>query len=274
METYKELKGIVSKQMKGSRLYLFFWLFLIAFVFSIGRNILVLHMHSRDYMYLSYALSMVYIFINDAILFLYIKRVREETFHKSDLVHIYSMSPYLLLVTLIISFIQMTIFNFLISMNMTLIFLYIATSITTLILLLWNAVVAYAIYDGNTSIKELLLGSVGILVVGAKMISRFSIYYLSFFVLMQFVIFYMFDMLQWNDVSTNIILIVRRAMNEPTLILSGILIIYILNYTIEYALLVPIYLVIANIYDKKRASMMPLGKRFNIINTLKEEGEG
>lgn len=261
MENYAELKSNVSQQMKGHRLNLFFWLFLTSLIFSIGKDILYNYIDKGIVSYVSFAISMLYVIINDAVLFLFIKRVREETFTKNDIRYAFIKFPYLLLAGILISLIQMLISSVIMITAIIPPLFYVVVSIANLIFILWNALIAFGIYDGNISIKELIMGSFLIIRSNFKSLLKFSGFYIVWYILIQLAILYLLEIVLGNLSTVNVLTVIDRAAQGSTLVLLGAIVIYILNYTIEYALIVPIYLALANLYERMRDVYMPSCKR-------------
>lgn len=261
MENYTELKSKVSQQMKGQRLNLFFWLFLTSLIFSIGKDIVFNYVDKGIVSYVSFAISMLYVIVNDAVLFLFIKTVRGESFTRDDIRYAFIKFPYLLLAGILISFIQMLISTVIMFTAIIPPLFYVVVSIANLIFLLWNALIAFGIYDGNIKMKELIIGSIRIIGSNIKPLLKFSIIYIVWYILIQLAILYLLEIILGNLNTVNVLTVLDKASQGSTLVLLGAIVIYILNYTIEYALIVPVYLALANVYEEKRDVFMPSGKR-------------
>lgn len=261
MENYAAFKTKVSQQLKGYHMQIFFWLFITSFVFSLGKDVLYQYVDASMVSYISFIVSMIYLIINDAVLFLFIKRVRKESFTKEDIIYVIKKFPFILLAGIIIALVQALISSVLILSSVFPPLFYIVVSTANLIFLLWNALIAFGIYDGNTKMRELIMGSADIIFSNIKTILRSSIIYIIWYIVIQLSIVYMLQFMLGNLNTINVISVFEKALHASPLEFAGTMVIYALNYTIQYVLIIPIYIGLANLYEGKREIVMPSGTR-------------
>lgn len=261
MGNYAEFKTCVSNQVKGHRLQMFFWLFITSFIFSLGKDVLYRYVDTSMLGLLSFIVSMLNLIVNDAVLFLFIKRVRKESFTKEDIGYVIKKSPFMFFVGIIIAIVQALFLTvFILSAVFPPLF-YIVMSIANLIFILWNALIAFGIYDGNIKMRELIIGSAEIIFSNIKTVLRSSIIYMIWYIVIQLSMVYMLKFMLGNLNTINIIIVFEKALHASPIELAGTMVLYILNDTIQYILIIPVYIGLANMYEKKRKFVMPSGKR-------------
>lgn len=250
MKTYQQYKEQLSAQLKGHHIRLFAILIVSSLLISLCKDSLVFVMDAKSLFYsiLSFLLSLVFSLINYVILFLFIQRVRNESFGIKDIQYGASRFIYLILAGLIVSVIQLmvsTVATFLIVVPPL---YYVGMSILNVFFILWNALIAYGVYDGVTRMKSLVLGSFKLLWEQIRVILRGSFVYMIWFVIAQIGILLVVTSFLGNDISNNLIEVFSSASNNTQALIS-IVGIYLLYYVVQFYLLVPLYLLSANVYE-------------------------
>lgn len=99
MKTYQQYKEQLSAQLKGHHLRLFAILLVSSLLISLCKDSLIYIMDAKSLMYsiLSFLLSLFFSLINYVILFLFIQRVRNESFGVKDVQYGASRFIYLIL---------------------------------------------------------------------------------------------------------------------------------------------------------------------------------
>lgn len=250
MKIYQQYKEQLSAQLKGHHIRLFAILIVSSLLISLCKDSLVFVMDAKSLFYsiLSFLLSLVFSLINYVILFLFIQRVRNESFGIKDIQYGASRFIYLILAGLIVSVIQLmvsTVATFLIVVPPL---YYVGMSILNVFFILWNALIAYGVYDGVTRMKSLVLGSFKLLWEQIRVILRGSFVYMIWFVIAQIGILLVVTSFLGNDISNNLIEVFSSASNNTQALIS-IVGIYLLYYVVQFYLLVPLYLLSANVYE-------------------------
>lgn len=161
MKTYQQYKEQLSAQLKGHHLRLFAILLVSSLLISLCKDSLVFVMDAKSLVYsiLSFLLSLFFSLVNYVILFLFIQRVRNESFGVKDMRYGASRFVYLILAGLIVSLIQLLVSTVATFLIMVPPLYYVGMSVLNVFFILWNALIAYGVYDGVTRIKALVMGS-------------------------------------------------------------------------------------------------------------------
>ena len=243
MKTYQQYKEQLSAQLKGHHLRLFAILLVSSLLISLCKDSLIYIMDAKSLMYsiLSFLLSLFFSLINYVILFLFIQRVRNESFGVKDVQYGASRFIYLILAGLIVS----AVATFLIMVPPL---YYVGMSVLNVFFILWNALISYGVYDGVTRIKALVMGSFQLLWEQIRVILRGSLVYMIWFVVAQIGILLVVTSFLGNDISNNLMEVFSVAANNTQALIS-IIGIYALYYVVQFYLLVPLYLLSANVYE-------------------------
>lgn len=250
MKIYQQYKEQLSAQLKGHHIRLFAILIVSSLLISLCKDSLVFVMDAKSLFYsiLSFLLSLVFSLINYVILFLFIQRVRNESFGIKDIQYGASRFIYLILAGLIVSVIQLMVSTVATFLIMVPPLYYVGMSILNVFFILWNALIAYGVYDGVTRMKSLVLGSFKLLWEQIRVILRGSFVYMIWFVIAQIGILLVVTSFLGNDISNNLIEVFSSASNNTQALIS-IVGIYLLYYVVQFYLLVPLYLLSANVYE-------------------------
>lgn len=250
MKTYQQYKEQLSAQLKGHHLRLFAILLVSSLLISLCKDSLIYIMDAKSLVYsiLSFLLSLFFSLINYVILFLFIQRVRNESFGVKDVQYGASRFIYLILAGLIVSVIQLLVSTVATFLIMVPPLYYVGMSVLNVFFILWNALIAYGVYDGVTRIKALVMGSFQLLWEQIRVILRGSLVYMIWFVVAQIGILLVVTSFLGNDISNNLMEVFSVAANNTQALIS-IIGIYALYYVVQFYLLVPLYLLSANVYE-------------------------
>ncbi|MCR0204378.1 hypothetical protein MKC66_06535 [[Clostridium] innocuum] len=257
MKTYQEYKVQLSEQLKGHHLRLFAILFFSSLLISLCKDSLVFVMDAKSLFYsiVSFCLSLFFSLVNYVILFLFIKRVRNEAFHLRDIRFGASRFLYLIAAGLLVSIVQLLVSTVATLLIMVPPLYYVGMSILNVFFILWNALIAYGVYDGVTQMKALVAGSFQLLWEQLRVILRGALVYMIWFVIAQVGILLVVQSFLGNGVSNNLMEMFTSAF-QNTQALVSIVGIYLLYYVVQFYLLVPLYLLSANVYEDGKERWM------------------
>ena len=144
MKTYQQYKEQLSAQLKGHHLRLFAILLVSSLLISLCKDSLIYIMDAKSLMYsiLSFLLSLFFSLINYVILFLFIQRVRNESFGVKDVQYGASRFIYLILAGLIVSVIQLLVSTVATFLIMVPPLYYVGMSVLNVFFILWNALIS------------------------------------------------------------------------------------------------------------------------------------
>ena len=171
------------------------------------------------------------------ILFLFIKRVRNEAFHLRDIRFGASRFLYLIAAGLLVSIVQLLVSTVATLLIMVPPLYYVGMSILNVFFILWNALIAYGVYDGVTQMKALVAGSFQLLWEQLRVILRGALVYMIWFVIAQVGILLVVQSFLGNGVSNNLMEVFTSAF-QNTQALVSIVGIYLLYYVVQFYLLV------------------------------------
>ena len=250
-----------KKQMKQHFLMLFVWMLAAKVLGALLSELLsgvLVPSNQMVYMVISFVFTMVNILVVDTIMFLFIKTVRGESFHVTDIVSSVKMVLYHVLMGIVLSFLQAFMQQSAYLLSMIPILVYVVLFFFQAFFLYWNGLVAYAIYDQNKSWKDYLGGAFRMLMVNYKMILVMSLPYIAICVASQMIVGSIFMGVFGNlDTFNTIIASLMAAKGDVAMIAAT----YILYYAIQVALMVVMLQMIANLYDRYQSIYMPNQKR-------------
>ncbi len=252
-KTYIEYKQQLQTQLKGHRIALFLMLFITSALVSAGSYGLefLLGSYGLAYTFVNFIFSLFCSLINYVILFQFIKRVRNESFHKQDLKLSPSSIGALLVAGIILSIIQVVLTTLSVFLAFIPPLFYIVASIINVLCILWNSLIAYRVYDHETRIKVLIADNFHIIKNNAKTLLRGSLLYITWFVLVQLaIIIVILPTLLGADI-TNMTQVFSQISVYPQAAFS-VIGIYILYYIVQFYLLVPLYTLSANVYEDSK----------------------
>ncbi len=249
-KTYIQYKEQIQSQLQGHRRSLFLVLFITSIIISgcsYGLQFLF-GSSSMLFVLVDFIFSLFCSLVNYVVLFQFIKRVRNETFHKQDLKLSASSIGALLISGIVLGAIQMVTTTLCAFLAFFPLLFYIAVSIINILCILWNSLIAYRVYDHETSIKVLLCITF-IMKDHIKILLRGSLLYMAWFVLATIlaILIVIIPTFLGSDV-TSMTQVFSKITVYPQAALS-VIGIYILYYIVQFYLLVPLYLLTADIYE-------------------------
>ena len=252
-KTYIEYKQQLQVQLKGHRIPLFLMLFITSTLVSACSYGLEFLLGSQGiaYTFINFIFSLFCSLINYVILFQFMKRVRNESFHKEDLKLSLSSIGALLIAGIILSIIQVLLTTLSVFLAFIPPLFYIIASIINVLCILWNSLIAYRVYDHETRIKVLIADNFHVIKNHAKILLRGSLLYIAWFVLVQLaIIIVILPTLLGSDI-TNMTQVFSQISVYPQAAFS-VIGIYILYYIVQFYLLVPLYTLSANVYEDSK----------------------
>lgn len=243
-------------QLKKHFLKLFLWMAVAKVLGTILFEILaaVCTPSSVIYLILSFLLTMLNIFVIDTIMFLFIKTVRNQPFHIVDIVSSAKMILYHIVMGLVLSFLQSFMQQLSYFLYMIPILAYVIIFFLQAFFLYWNAIVAYAIYDQNKTLKDYIGGACRMLLTNYKMIIVMSIPYIVLCIFSQTIASSVFTTVFGN--VDNFSHMIYSLANAKTGILSVVMT-YVLYYGVQIAFMVVMLQMIANLYNRYAYLYMP-----------------
>ena len=249
-KTYIQYKEQIQSQLQGHRMSLFLILFITSIIISgcsYGLQFLF-GSSSMLFVLVDFIFSLFCSLVNYVVLFQFIKRVRNETFHKQDLKLSASSIGALLISGIVLSAIQMVTTTLCAFLAFFPLLFYIAVSIINILCILWNSLIAYRVYDHETSIKVLIADNFYLMKDHIKILLRGSLLYMVWFVLAQLAILIVIIPTFLGSGVTSMTQVFSKIIVYPQATLS-VIGIYILYYIVQFYLLVPLYLLTADIYE-------------------------
>lgn len=249
----------VKEQSKHHVLPLFLAILAANLLPSVVRDVLAssLNTNSTPYLVLSFLVTLLSMIFANTIMFSFVKRVRKQTFIKADIKASLKMAAYHIFVGLVLSLLLM-----LAQMGCTLLgffppLYYVVFFFIQAFFLYWNAIVAFAIYDNNHSMKEYISGAFTLLVHKIKIVALVSIPYVVITYVIQLVALQLYlSIFEEYTNFNNLVYSFSMAKGQLVPLLG----IYVLFYGVSFMILVPLFMVIANLYERYHEIFMPSGK--------------
>lgn len=260
MERFQEIKALVHEQLKGHYIQLFF-ISLLSTLLVNGLSsslAIVLDYESTTYMILSFLCTILGLLVNNTVLFLFIKRVRNERFSGEDITLSMRMLVQQFVAAIAIGLIQ---FILQLAATFTVFFLplyYVLTVLVSVLIKLWCVLIAYAIYDQDHRMMELVGGSLMLLRTNMKIVAKASLPYILWFLATQIALnMAVFNMISTEGIINSVFGILEAAYeNGPTaLFVIGSL--YLLNFIVTIWLSIPLFQFMANVYHQDRHTYYP-----------------
>lgn len=253
MNQYQEILSMTKHQLKGHFIGLYGWSMLSTLLITLLNSSTVFLKAGISSIVLSLLYSIICVFINTTVLFLFIQRVRGLRFRWQDIK--YSFSKILVQIgsSVLISFIQICMQLF-ISMFMQVPFVYMILAIfLNLFFLCWYAFVAYMIYDQDTKIIDLLKKPLHIIKTNFSCIMIGGGCYVLWNLIAQVGLSKLFSsyISEYDTVENAFLNFVQNISDHVNvsvmLIIAGIVFI-----AIQFIILVFLYTFLANVYEKEK----------------------
>ncbi|MEG2506478.1 MAG: hypothetical protein RR986_06155 [Longicatena sp.] len=260
MNTYKEIKDLVSVQLQGKKFKLLGCLLALSFFFIFVKEGMGLALSSDStlYMVLSFVTSILNIIGNAIVIVMFLCNTRGCSIKKEDIFYLCKNSHYVILVGILLSMIQMFVAMLGIFTSIIPILFVFVLSTIYLFFILWNAVVAFGVYDGNHKISELILGSLKLMFANIKSIMMVSLIFILWYAIGQIGIPMIMNSLLGEAKTAGLIIATMMKASETNMInaflLGGI---HVLYYGVQFVLLVPMYASVAIIYERGKKTYMP-----------------
>ena len=246
-----ELKSIIQdmkQQMPHAFLKLFFWLLFIKVVNMAVSDIfhMIIDTQSNLYLIVNFVTSFILVACSNTVMFLFIKML---FYHVITALVLSILQSIMQMIAVMFAFIPML--AIVVMMLIQAIFLY------------WNALVAYAIYDQNKSLKDYFGGACRMMLVNYKLILFISIPYICICILTQQLGISLYQSVFSNVENFDWIITSLMAAKGQW---GTILLTYICFHGLQILIITALFMVIANLYDRYAAIYMPnqqplLGRR-------------
>ena len=247
-----ELKSIIQdikQQMPHAFLKLFFWLMFIKVVNMALSDVLhiVMDTQSNGYLIVNFVTSFFMVACSNTVMFLFIKTVRKESFQLQDIIASAKMLFYHVITALVLSILQSIMQMIAVMFAFIPMLAIIVMLLIQAIFLYWNAIVAYAIYDQNKSLKAYFAGAARMLLVNYKLVLLISIPYILICLITQ-----QLGISLYQSVFTNIdnfdwiITSLMAAKNQWGMILLT----YISFHGLQIFIITILFMIMANLYDR------------------------
>lgn len=275
---YKNITEKVKTQLKGYQFKYAIILFIMLMISTALNQINAMEaILENSFLYLIFMVIILFLsVVQNTIYFLFIKRVRKETFGMSDIRYSFSKTILHLSTSILLAIIQMgiqmivllvaSVAPMLVSPIMIIVQVFIASI---------SVFVAFAIYDGIRGAMMLINGSFKMMKKHIKNIFLIALPYLIWTLLCQLGMNFLLTAIN-DTVSTSTIDVIVKAMSSSDVQLYGMLMLgLMLVRTIgECFLLVPVYTGYANMYDADYCDMYPISHaslHTNVIDIDAEE---
>lgn len=264
METYQELNKIVKEQLKGHYVVLFIILIVSSLALTSGKDMLTAGMdiQSSNYQIVSFVYSLLGVLVNNTVLFIFIKRVRQQQFQMKDVTFSISMVIFQFLAGILLSLIQLVL-------QMAVSFLsvfppayYLGAGLINTLFLLWSALIAYGIYDADRNMMDLISGSFSLMRSNYKLVAKAALPFALWYIASQLALIMVVMNALPELSSIGSIFMVAQAAQEVSLTSMFLLVgVYLIVYIVQFVLMIPLYLFIANLYQRNKETFYPNAKR-------------
>lgn len=263
-----ELKSIIQdmkQQMPHAFLKLFFWLLFIKVVNMAVSDIfhMIIDTQSNLYLIVNFVTSFILVACSNTVMFLFIKTIRKESFRLQDIICSAKMLFYHVITALVLSILQSIMQMIAVMFAFIPMLAIVVMMLIQAIFLYWNALVAYAIYDQNKSLKDYFGGACRMMLVNYKLILFISIPYICICILTQQLGISLYQSVFSNVDNFDWIITSLMAAKGQW---GTILLTYICFHGLQILIITALFMVIANLYDRYAAIYMPnqqplLGRR-------------
>ncbi len=253
MNQYQEILSMTKHQLKGHFIGLYGWSMLSTLLITLLNSSTVFLKAGISSIVLSLLYSIICVFINTTVLFLFIQRVRGLRFRWQDIKYSFSKILVQVGIGILISFIQLCMQLF-ISMFMQVPFIYMILAIfLNLFFLCWYAFVAYMIYDQDTKIIDLLKKPLHIIKTNFSCIMIGGGCYVLWDFLAQVGLSKLFSTyISEYDTLENAFLSFIQNMSNHVNVSVMVIIVGIIFIIVQFIILVFLYTFLANVYEKEK----------------------
>lgn len=264
METLRIVFYHTRDILKGKGMRVFLALFCIGMLIRLYMEVLMLTMEVDSIVYMIAALcgTLIDSFATYVVLFLFIKAVRKERFTLKDVSYAVSKSPILIVIAFMLMFVQ-TIFVMAGQLLIPFHWLYLVFySLVYAFFLVWNAIIAYGIYDG-AGFTQLLSGGLFIMKEHIAEIFMASLFVMIWLALGQQITLVFTEKLLGTSLYAGLLIPgMYKAISVSAAVAIGFLLVHLVYFGIQYACMLPLYTYLAKLYEEERFICMPSGQRF------------
>lgn len=253
-----ELTSIIKEikpQLKQHFVMLFAWMFVTKVLGTVFFELLDTSGLSQTLIQgLSFLGNLVNIFIGNTVMFLFIKTVREERFHVSDIVASAKMILYHIVLAFLLSILQTFLQQIAYLFGIVPMLAFVLIFFLQAFFLYWNGLVAFAIYDQDKAFSDYISGAVRMLFNNYKMIVGMSLPYILLCIASQMVASVVFtDVFGSVEHFSHILTSLSSAGSGIVMVLLT----YVLFYGVQIVFLVVMLMIIANLYDRYASIYFP-----------------
>ena len=253
-----ELTSIIKDtkpQLKQHFLMLFSWMFFTKVLGAVFFELLDTSSLSASLIQgLSFLGNMLNIVIGNTVMFLFIKTVREEAFHVSDIVSSVKMILYHIVMGLILSILQAFMQQVAYLFGIVPMLAYVLIFLIQAFFLYWNGIIAFAICDHDKAFSDYISGALRMLFNNYKMILVMSLPYVLLCITSQLVASSVFVSVFGNvEHFSHILESLGTAGNG----IGMVLLTYALFYGVQIMFLVVMLMIIAHLYDRYASIYLP-----------------
>lgn len=252
----RDFWGETKKQLSRHVIGMVGFMFLAIMAQNLITSLIAMVVPSDTFTYqiISLVTNFIVVIFSNTVMFLMIKRVRNERFVMSDVVGSVKMVLYHVVMALFLSIVQLFVQMGCALLAVIPFLYYIVAYVPTAFFLFWNGIVAFAIYDGNRKLSEYITGGFRMLFVNWKMILLLSIPYVITGYVISALATTMYlqvfpDVTNFTDLAGSM-----QAAGSQMLLIAGM---YVIYYLLQAVLQVVLLQIIANLYDRYRTIYMP-----------------
>lgn len=259
----KDIVQNIKLQLKGGYLKFFFIILAVILAGTILEQLSSYYAAYTMLLPLFLVLSLCMPIVRNTIYFAFIKHQRNQSFNKQDIRFSVSKFSIQFIVSLLLMFIQYVVSTLLGSLTQNIYVLYLLiTLLSQAVFAAASVIAAFAIYDGVDRTLELIKGTFSLLLRQGKSFLLLTIPYLIISLIIQMGL--NFTLLQLIDGTEAITLVevVTNALADPATSTLGMMVlaIYIMNILLNAALVVPMYMGYAYLYQKEYQNFFTIAK--------------
>ena len=262
MEKIKALKECKSlwqdtkKQLHHGVMRLIVWTLIAGLAAQLLLEVIALSIDplSMAYQALSFVISLVNMVFVNTIMFLFIKRVRNESFSVKDIMCSSKMILYHIVMGFILNILRTAFQEGCYLVAFFPLMFYILLYLILAFFMYWQAIIAFAIYDQDHKLSEYFAGGFRLLYTNKKTLLLLSIPYVIVCYLSQLVTTIIFLQVFDSTASfSSLIASFADAKNQVGLIA----ITYVIYYLLQALMQVGMLLMVANLYDRYHTLYLP-----------------
>lgn len=263
METMRIVFYHTKDILKGRTMRIYGALFLVSMLVMLYMEMLQLSMdvEGNTYMLVSVLASIVNMVVTYIVVFLFLKAVRKERFTLQDIRYGLTKAPTFIVIGLLLSLIQIMLFSVSALLGGLYPLYVILYTIIYTIFVMWNAAIAYSVYD-NASFGEVFTSGIRIMKDHIAEIFCAVLLFIVWKVSSQLIVPNIIGSLLGNTMYSGMIIpSLIKGSSISTGVMIGALFVNLLYYAIQYACLLPMYTYMAKLYNDEAAIYVPSATR-------------